>query len=94
MAKYLTSVYVSGWQCSSTASTSNEPGPDVADYPYDTVPNKAPSNWDWICSYGQGPARPDIYERFNYLSTGQADFVQQTVLIKGLARREPTTLEL
>merc|ERR1711865_623094 len=23
-----------------TASTSNEPGPDVADYPYDTVPNK------------------------------------------------------
>jgi len=40
MAKYLTSVYVSGWQSSSTASTSNEPGPDVADYPYDTVPNK------------------------------------------------------
>merc|ERR1719253_1928710 len=40
MSKYLTSVYVSGWQSSSTASTSNEPGPDVADYPYDTVPNK------------------------------------------------------
>merc|ERR1719502_681664 len=40
MAPYLTSVYVSGWQCSSTASTSNDPGPDVADYPYDTVPNK------------------------------------------------------
>merc|ERR1712137_1034205 len=39
-AKCLTSVYVSGWQSSSTASTSNEPGPDVADYPYDTVPNK------------------------------------------------------
>merc|ERR1719310_1470504 len=36
----LTSVYVSGWQSSSTASTSNEPGPDLADYPYDTVPNK------------------------------------------------------
>jgi isocitrate lyase len=36
----LTSVYVSGWQCSSTASTSNEPGPDLADYPMDTVPNK------------------------------------------------------
>jgi isocitrate lyase len=33
-------VYVSGWQCSSTASTSNEPGPDLADYPSDTVPNK------------------------------------------------------
>merc|ERR1719230_1441827 len=40
MNKYLTTVYVSGWQSSSTASTSNEPGPDVADYPYDTVPNK------------------------------------------------------
>ena len=40
MAKYLTCVYVSGWQCSSTASTSNEPGPDFADYPADTVPNK------------------------------------------------------
>ncbi|GAQ84562.1 isocitrate lyase [Klebsormidium nitens] len=33
-------VYVSGWQCSSTASSSNEPGPDLADYPSDTVPNK------------------------------------------------------
>merc|ERR1711871_31000 len=40
MAKYLSTVYVSGWQSSSTASTSHEPGPDVADYPYDTVPNK------------------------------------------------------
>jgi isocitrate lyase len=40
MAPYLTSVYVSGWQCSSTASTTNEPGPDFADYPMDTVPNK------------------------------------------------------
>ncbi|SCV99896.1 LAFE_0B04918g1_1 [Lachancea fermentati] len=40
MAKYLDTVYVSGWQCSSTSSTSNEPGPDLADYPMDTVPNK------------------------------------------------------
>ncbi|KAF2157611.1 isocitrate lyase and phosphorylmutase [Myriangium duriaei CBS 260.36] len=40
MAKYLDTVYVSGWQSSSTASTSNEPGPDLADYPYTTVPNK------------------------------------------------------
>eukprot|EP00743_Colponemidia_sp_Colp-15_P001211 GILK01001331.1.p1 GENE.GILK01001331.1~~GILK01001331.1.p1 ORF type:complete len:566 (+),score=83.09 GILK01001331.1:103-1800(+) len=40
MAKYLSSVYVSGWQCSSTASTTNEPGPDFADYPMNTVPNK------------------------------------------------------
>ncbi|KAL1916280.1 uncharacterized protein VTP21DRAFT_5897 [Calcarisporiella thermophila] len=40
MGKYLEAIYVSGWQCSSTASTSNEPGPDLADYPMDTVPNK------------------------------------------------------
>lgn len=40
MAKYLDCVYVSGWQCSSTASSSNEPGPDLADYPMDTVPKK------------------------------------------------------
>ncbi len=40
MAKHVDSIYVSGWQCSSTASSSNEPGPDIADYPMDTVPNK------------------------------------------------------
>ena len=40
MAKYLDTIYVSGWQCASTAATTNEPGPDLADYPYDTVPNK------------------------------------------------------
>ncbi|EIM81663.1 isocitrate lyase [Stereum hirsutum FP-91666 SS1] len=40
MAKYLETVYVSGWQSSSTASSSNEPGPDLADYPYSTVPGK------------------------------------------------------
>merc|ERR1719169_201482 len=40
MAPHLTSIYVSRWQSSSTASTSNEPGPDFADYPMDTVPNK------------------------------------------------------
>lgn len=40
MGKHLDSIYVSGWQCSSTHTTTNEPGPDLADYPYDTVPNK------------------------------------------------------
>lgn len=40
MAKYVSTIYISGWQSSSTASTSNEPGPDIADYPYDTLPNK------------------------------------------------------
>lgn len=45
MAKYVDTIYVSGWQCSSTASTSNEPSPDLADYPYDTVPNKVQHLW-------------------------------------------------
>jgi len=40
LAKCVTTVYVSGWQSSSTASTPNEPGLDVADYPYDIVPTK------------------------------------------------------
>ena len=40
MSKYVDTIYISGWQCSSTASTTNEPGPDLADYPMDTVPNK------------------------------------------------------
>ncbi len=40
MADCVDTIYVSGWQCASTAATSNEPGPDLADYPYDTVPNK------------------------------------------------------
>jgi len=37
---YLDVIYVSGWQSSSTCSTNNLPGPDIADYPYTTVPNK------------------------------------------------------
>ena len=40
MAPHLETVYVSGWQSSSTASSTNEPGPDLADYPANTVPNK------------------------------------------------------
>ena len=38
MAPYLTSIYVSGWQCSSTASTTNEPGPDLAGKNTVTIP--------------------------------------------------------
>ena len=33
MARYLETVYVSGWQSSSTASSTDEPSPDLADYP-------------------------------------------------------------
>lgn len=40
MAPHVDCVYVSGWQCAATASTTNEPGPDFADYPMNTVPNK------------------------------------------------------
>jgi len=40
MSEYLSTVYVSGWQTSSTASSNNLPGPDLADYPYDSVPKK------------------------------------------------------
>jgi isocitrate lyase len=41
MCKYLSSIYVSGWQCSSThVPSTNEPGPDFADYPMNTVPDK------------------------------------------------------
>ena len=40
MAPHTETIYVSGWQAASTAASSNEPGPDYADYPYDTVPKK------------------------------------------------------
>lgn len=40
MAPYQETVYVSGWQTSSTASSSDEPSPDLADYPMDSVPKK------------------------------------------------------
>jgi len=59
MAPHLTSIYVSGWQCSSTASTSNEPGPDLADYPYTTVPNKV----DQLYKAQEFHARKQQFER-------------------------------
>ncbi|WEW60433.1 isocitrate lyase 1 [Emydomyces testavorans] len=45
MVKYLDTIYVSGWQCSSTASSTDEPSPDLADYPMNTVPNKVNQLW-------------------------------------------------
>ena len=59
MAPHMTSIYVSGWQCSSTASTSNEPGPDLADYPMDTVPNKV----DQLFKAQEFHARKQRFER-------------------------------
>lgn len=41
MAPFQEVVYVSGWACSSVLTTcNNEVGPDLADYPYTTVPNQ------------------------------------------------------
>ncbi|CAG8038545.1 unnamed protein product [Penicillium salamii] len=40
MSQFLDTIYVSGWQSSSTASSTDEPSPDLADYPMDTVPRK------------------------------------------------------
>ncbi|KAG9038853.1 hypothetical protein FRB95_014402 [Tulasnella sp. JGI-2019a] len=41
MARHQQVVYVSGWACSSVLTTANnEVGPDLADYPYTTVPNQ------------------------------------------------------
>lgn len=59
MAPYLSTIYVSGWQSSSTASTSNEPGPDLADYPYTTVPNKV----DQLFKAQEFHARKQQFER-------------------------------
>lgn len=38
MVRFAETIYVSGWQASSHHSSINEPGPDLADYPLDTVP--------------------------------------------------------
>ena len=84
MAKYLTSVYVSGWQCSSTASTSNEPGPDVADYPYDTVPNKAWWNVDVRSSWYVPNVAPEGHHRSQLA-------LQTTRWISSSARSSSTT---
>ncbi|CAB4254016.1 similar to Saccharomyces cerevisiae YER065C ICL1 Isocitrate lyase, catalyzes the formation of succinate and glyoxylate from isocitrate, a key reaction of the glyoxylate cycle [Maudiozyma barnettii] len=69
MAKYLDTIYISGWQCSSTASTSNEPGPDLADYPMDTVPNKV----DHIFKAQQFHDRKQFEVRGNATSPAQLE---------------------
>ena len=40
MAPHCDTIYVSGWQTASTASSTREVGPDFADYPSDSVPLK------------------------------------------------------
>ena len=39
-AAHQEALYVSGWACSSTLTTTNEVSPDFGDYPYNTVPNQ------------------------------------------------------
>ena len=39
-APHQETLYVSGWACSSTLTTTNEVSPDFGDYPYNTVPNQ------------------------------------------------------
>jgi len=68
MASHLTSIYVSGWQCSSTASTTNEPGPDFADYPSNTVPNKV----DQLVRAQLHHDRRHHFEQMDALGTGQS----------------------
>jgi len=71
MAPKLSSIYISGWQSSSTAASSNEPGPDFADYPMDTVPNKCDQLframqhherrlWEEECRESANPQVPDM----------------------------------
>jgi len=66
MAPHLSSIYVSGWQCSSTASTTNEPGPDFADYPMNTVPSKV----DQLVRAQQHHDRRQTNERAKALLSG------------------------
>lgn len=42
MVKHLETIYVSGWQSSSTASSTDEPSPDLADYPMVNMPRRSP----------------------------------------------------
>lgn len=65
MAYHQEVTYVSGWACSSVLTTcSNEVGPDLADYPYTTVPNQVQrlfkaqlhhdrKHWDERCQLGK-----------------------------------------
>lgn len=80
MAKYLDTIYVSGWQSSSTASTSNEPGPDLADYPMDTVPNKVEQLFMAQCFHDrkQREARLSM-SREKRLKTPYTDFMRPII---------------
>ena len=94
MAPKLSSIYISGWQSSSTAASSNEPGPDFADYPMDTVPNKCDQLframqhherrlWEEECRESANPQVPDMMTPIVNRRMGK---------IEGLGRGVRTTL--
>lgn len=78
MAKYLDTVYVSGWQSSSTASASDEPGPDLADYPYTTVPNKV-QHLFMAQLFHDRKQREERLSSQNKSSAGNIDFLRPIV---------------
>lgn len=86
MAKYLETVYVSGWQSSSTASSTDEPSPDLADYPMvsrvqlrQLLVRIMLMNWlehrpeqGEPAVYGSAVPRPETARRAHYHSQGEA----------------------
>ncbi|KAI9627108.1 hypothetical protein KEM48_010017 [Puccinia striiformis f. sp. tritici PST-130] len=83
MAHYLPVVYVSGWAASSTfVPGTNEVGPDLADYPYHTVPSavarlvKAQQLHDrkeWDAYFTTDPKEDDHPKMMDYLKPIIAD---------------------
>ena len=75
MCPYLETIYISGWQSASTASTNNEPGPDVADYPMDTLPNKV----DQIFKAQQFHDKKQRLQRYRYSTTNNVDYYRPLI---------------
>ena len=75
MCPYLETIYISGWQSASSASTNNEPGPDVADYPMDTLPNKV----DQIFKAQQFHDKKQRLQRYRYSTTNNVDYYRPLI---------------
>ncbi|KAI0795295.1 isocitrate lyase family-domain-containing protein [Irpex lacteus] len=63
MAKYLETVYVSGWQSSSTASSSNEPGPDLTTPPTPSPTRSSTSSTPSSSTTGNSRKRAQISQK-------------------------------
>lgn len=65
MARNQEVVYVSGWASSSVLSQgNNEVGPDLADYPYNTVPNQVHRLWKAQCLHDRKMWDERIHSNF------------------------------